>query len=117
MGEKDKGSEPRSRSIASEKVRKSSAERKKPGHVRIASGQSNSRRSVGAKASGVQEQHAKTAESGTTQNDQNLASNKLNSAGAFDIQMDQLHVVGQLTADRTALSSKKSPKEENDPGL
>ena len=44
----------------------------------------------------------------------------MNTAGTFDIQMDQLHVVGQMTGDKTGqtvVSSVQSPKEETDQGF
>ena len=79
-------------SIASEKVGKSSAERRYVSNVGIGSGQSNSRKSVGVKPSGEQPAYARTTDSGGLSS----GHEKLNSVGdkAFDIQMDQLHVVG-----------------------
>ena len=114
----DKRQEVHKNSIASEKVGRPNA--KKAGNARMGSG--NSRRSAGAKLQMEQAAaHARTTESGAiiSSHDQNNLGNKLNSSGggAFDIQMDQLHVVdqNQLTGDRTIGSGVKSPKEEVEP--
>ena len=82
-------------SIASERVGKTSADRR-AGHARISSGRSGSGRN--GKPTASQENRAKTMESGKNSPNNRSGAQNENSAGAdrtFEIQMDQLHVVEQ----------------------
>ena len=110
-----RGHQPQKNSIASEKVGKSSADHR-AGHDRIPSGQSNGRRSAGAKPSGEQPPQARTTDQNSPTGE-SKGSNKYPSGGdrPFDIQMDQLHVVeqSQLTGDRTMNSGARSPADIN----